>query len=119
VLLRDRPPRHLLHLPLARHRARAGHLRELLRPLPERDRGPRPRGRADRPIFEEGVVLYPNSAVIGRCHLRKGTLVAQGQSIIDGETPGDCVVFNNAGALVFKKPKLDALRYFFRLEDGS
>jgi serine O-acetyltransferase len=70
-----------------------------------------------RPILEEGVVLYPNTAVIGKCHLRAGTLVAQGQSIIDGETPGKCVVFNNAGTLIFKAPKFDALQYFFRLEE--
>jgi serine O-acetyltransferase len=72
----------------------------------------------ERPILEEGVVLYPNSAVIGKCRLRSGTLVAQGQSIVNGETPGNCVVFNNSGTLTFKKPKFDALRYFFRLVEA-
>jgi len=39
--------------------------------------------------------------------------------VIDGEIAGDGVVFNNAGMRVMKKPKLDARRYLFRIEDGG
>jgi serine O-acetyltransferase len=67
------------------------------------------------PRFEEGVVLYPNSVVIGNCHIRARTFVAQGQAVIDADTPGDCVVFNRDGKLIFKKPSFDILGYFFRL----
>jgi len=72
----------------------------------------------ERPIFGEGVVMFPNSAIVGNCRVGRGTVLGQGQSIIDADTPGDCVVFNNAGKLVFKQPRVDYLRRFFRL-DGA
>lgn len=67
------------------------------------------------PRFEPGVVLYPNSVVIGNCHIRANTFVAQGQAVIDTDTPGNCLVFNENGKLVFKQPSFDILSYFFRL----
>lgn len=66
------------------------------------------------PVLGEGVVLYPNSVVIGKCNLKPRTFVAQGQSVIDADTPGDCIVFNNAGKLSFKKPSFDVMDYFWR-----
>jgi serine O-acetyltransferase len=70
------------------------------------------------PKFEKGVVLYPNSAVIGKCHIKANSFIAQGQSVIDADTPGNCVVFNNAGQLVFKEPKFDIMNYFFRMDEA-
>jgi serine O-acetyltransferase len=69
------------------------------------------------PVFEEGVVLYPNSVVIGKCHVRAKSFISQGQSLIDADTPGDCLVFSNNGKYEFKKPKFDVMNYFFRLEE--
>lgn len=66
------------------------------------------------PRFEEGVVLYPNSAVIGNCHVRAKSVIAQGQSLINADTPGNCVVFNEGRELIFKEPKFDIMEYFFR-----
>ena len=67
------------------------------------------------PTLEEGVVLYPHSAIIGRCQIRSGTIVGQGSSIIDADTPGNTYVFSNNGKLCFKKPKRDVLADLFRL----
>lgn len=67
------------------------------------------------PILEEGVVLYPHSAIIGNCHIGPGTVVGQGSSIIDADTPGKTYVFSHNGELVFKKPKRDVLADIFRL----
>jgi len=67
------------------------------------------------PILEEGVVLYPNSAIIGHCHIGPGTIVGQGSSIIDADTPGNSYVFSNSGKLVFKEPKRNVLADIFRL----
>ena len=67
------------------------------------------------PVLEEGVVLYPHSAIIGDCHIGPGTIVGQGSSIIDTDTPGGSYVFSNNGELVFKKPKRDVLADIFRL----
>jgi serine O-acetyltransferase len=73
----------------------------------------------ERPIFSPGVVMFPNTAVIGNCRIGPRTFLAQGNSIIDADTPGNCVVFSNQGSLVFKKPRVDYLERFFRLDEAS
>lgn len=67
------------------------------------------------PVLGEGVVLYPNSAIIGNCNIGPGTIVGQGASVIDADTPGNCYVFSNGGELVFKKAKRNVLADIFRL----
>lgn len=69
----------------------------------------------DAPVLGEGVVLYPNTAIIGKCNIGPGTVIAQGCSIINQDTPGDCYVFNAGEKLTFKKPKRNVLADIFRL----
>jgi serine O-acetyltransferase len=58
------------------------------------------------PVLGEGVILYPNTAIIGRCHIGNNTTVSQGCSVINRDTPGDCMVFaGGAGELQFKAPQ--------------
>ncbi|MFM1831677.1 MAG: hypothetical protein RLZZ558_2017 [Planctomycetota bacterium] len=45
-----------------------------------------------RPVLEEGVVLYPHSAVIGACRVRPNTVLAPGVQLVNTDTPGDCIV---------------------------
>jgi serine O-acetyltransferase len=71
----------------------------------------------ERPVLGEGVVMFPNSAIVGNCKVGPRTILAQGNSIINADTPGDCVTFSKGGRLVFKQPKLDYLKQFFRLEE--
>ena len=71
----------------------------------------------ERPEFGEGVVMFPNTAIIGNCKIGPRTYLAQGNSIIDGETPGNCVVFSGGGKLLCKPAKVDYLTKFFRFED--
>jgi serine O-acetyltransferase len=67
------------------------------------------------PVIGEGVVMYPNSAIIGRCDVGDGSVVSQGASIINQDVPGHCVVYaGQAGALVFKPPTRDVLDDIFR-----
>jgi serine O-acetyltransferase len=73
----------------------------------------------ERPVFGEGVVMFPNSAIVGNSRIGRGTVLAQGQSIIDSDTPGDCIVFNDGGKLLFKKPREDYLLRFFRLDEAD
>lgn len=55
------------------------------------------------PVLEDGVVMYPNTAIIGRCRVGKGSVLSQGTSVINRDTPGDCLVFGGMdGDLVFK-----------------
>ena len=46
----------------------------------------------ERPVLDERVVLFPNSMVIGRCHVRAGSVLAPGVCLVDTDTPGDCYV---------------------------
>ena len=48
----------------------------------------------ERPVIEDRVVLFPQSMVIGRCHIRANTVLAPGVCLVDTDTPGDCYVVN-------------------------
>lgn len=70
------------------------------------------------PVLGDGVVLYPNSAVIGACRIGDGSVIAQGVSVVEHDTPGSCLVFQGTrGALHFAPPKRDILADIFR--DGA
>jgi serine O-acetyltransferase len=67
------------------------------------------------PVLGEGVVMYPNTAVIGRCHVGDRTILAQGTGVINQDTPGDCIAFAAAGGgLTFRPSKRDVLNDIFR-----
>jgi serine O-acetyltransferase len=67
------------------------------------------------PVLGEGVVLYPNSSIIGRCKIGDGTLVSAGVTVLNRDTPGNCVTFAGAdGDLVFKEASRDVMTDFFR-----
>lgn len=67
------------------------------------------------PVLGEGVILYPNSAIIGRCRIGDNTTVSQGTSVINRDTAGDCMVFpGEAGQLAIKAAKRPLIDDFFR-----
>jgi serine O-acetyltransferase len=67
------------------------------------------------PVIGEGVVLYPSSAVIGRCRVADGSVLAQGVSVVNQDTPGRCMVFpGEAGRLTFKPATRDIRADIFR-----
>lgn len=67
------------------------------------------------PVLEDDVVMYPNTAVIGRCTVRSGSVLAQGTSVINCDTPGDCLIFNGPhGQPVFKQSSRDVIADIFR-----
>ena len=67
------------------------------------------------PVLGEGVVMYPNTAIIGRCTLGDRTVISQGTGIVNRDTPGDCVVFpGQGGDLIFKPYGRDIVADFFR-----
>lgn len=68
------------------------------------------------PVLGERVVMYPNSAIIGECHVGSGTVVGQGTSIVSRSTPGDCLAFNGEGReLVFKPIVRNPIEDIFRV----
>jgi serine O-acetyltransferase len=69
----------------------------------------------DAPVLGEGVIMYPNTAIIGRCHVRDRSYIAQGVSVINRDTePASIAYQGNGGSLVFKPPGHDILADFFR-----
>ena len=67
------------------------------------------------PVLEEGVILYPNTAVIGNCLVRRGSVISQGVSVINRNTEAHQVAFQGAGGdLVFKHSAHPILGDFFR-----
>jgi serine O-acetyltransferase len=66
------------------------------------------------PVIGEGVIMYPNTAIIGSSQVRNGSVISQGVSIINRDTPGDCLVFQGQkGDLTFQ-PKQDSINEFFK-----
>ena len=70
----------------------------------------------DRPTLEPGVILYPQSSVIGACLVRENTVLSPGVQLIDTDTPGNCIVFpGERGKVVFKSTsEYYADRYILR-----
>jgi serine O-acetyltransferase len=69
------------------------------------------------PVIEDGVIMYPNTAIIGRCHVRANTVLSQGTGIVNQDTPGNALAFRGDadGKLVFKPIKHNALADLFRI----
>ena len=68
------------------------------------------------PVLGDGVILYPNSAIIGRCEIGAHTVVSQGCSIVNRNSPGNCIAFSGTGgSLVYQTPSRPLLDDFFRL----
>lgn len=74
------------------------------------------RSSEDRPTLEEGVILYPNSMVIGKCLIRENTVISPGTAVINTDTPGNCLVFNGKGKnpVIKEISEYYADRYFIR-----
>jgi len=69
----------------------------------------------EKPLIGERVLMYPNSAILGASRIGAGTVVAQGTSVIDRDTPEDCLAVGRDGALALKLRKRDYLGDVFRI----
>jgi len=66
-------------------------------------------------LIGEGVILYPNTAVIGNSHVAERSVISQGVSVINQSTQANSLVFQgSAGSLVFKPSERPILADFFR-----
>ena len=67
------------------------------------------------PVIGANVVMYPGSAIIGRCQIGAGSVIAQGVGVVNQSTPGDSLVYaGRAGRLQFKPVAQDAEADIFR-----
>lgn len=66
------------------------------------------------PVLGKGVLMYPGSSILGGCKIGDRTVVAQGQRVVEHDTPGDCYVFSHGPELVLKPMKRPDLDDIFR-----
>ena len=68
------------------------------------------------PVIGDRVVLYPNTAVIGRAVVGDDCVISQGTSVIGRSTPAGSMVFTGEnGQLAFRPRPDDLLQEYFRL----
>jgi serine O-acetyltransferase len=68
------------------------------------------------PVIGDRVVLYPNTAVIGRSVVGDDAVVAQGVSVVNKHVPANSIAFPaGAGELTFKPRPADLIGEYFRL----
>jgi serine O-acetyltransferase len=68
------------------------------------------------PVLGERVVLYPNTAVIGRSVVEDDTVVSQGVSVVNKRVPKGSIAFAGApGELAFRPRPDDLIAEYFRL----
>ena len=70
------------------------------------------------PIIGKGVIMYPNSAIIGRAKVGDNTVLSQGTSLINQDSEGHGTIYLGENSRPFLKPfKSDALplEEYFRL----
>lgn len=68
------------------------------------------------PTIGEGVIVYPNSAVIGAATVGDGAVLSQGVSVVDRDVPAGSIAFPAEGrGLAFKPSPPDLLATYFRL----
>jgi serine O-acetyltransferase len=73
------------------------------------------RHRTDVPVIGERVVLYPQSAVIGRAVIEDDAVLSQGVKAINRRVPKGQVAFQGAGGdLTFKPNPPDLIGEYFR-----
>ena len=67
------------------------------------------------PVIGEGVVVYPNSAIIGRCEVGDGAVISQGTSVLDAKVEANRLAYSGPdGRLAFRKAPADILDEYFR-----
>jgi serine O-acetyltransferase len=67
------------------------------------------------PVIGDRVVLYPNTAVIGRSVVESDCVISQGTSVINKRVPAGQVAFRAGDGLAFRPRPDDLLAEYFRL----
>jgi len=67
------------------------------------------------PVIGDRVVLYPNTAVIGRSVVESDGVVSQGTSVINRRVPAGQMAFRAEDGLAFKPRPADLIGEYFRL----
>lgn len=71
-----------------------------------------------RPQLNDGLVMFPNSSIVGDCHIGKNVVISANTNIINTNIPDNVIVFANNDKLVFKElNEYYAKKYFEINED--
>jgi serine O-acetyltransferase len=73
------------------------------------------RHKADIPVIGDRVVVYPNSAIIGRSVVGDDAVISQGTSVINKRVPPGQMAFRAGDDLAFSPRPADLLAEYFRL----
>jgi serine O-acetyltransferase len=74
------------------------------------------RHKTDIPVIGDRVVLYPNTAVIGRSVIGNDSVLSQGVSAVNKTVPEGVIAFRSSGTdLAFQPRPDDLLQEYFRL----
>jgi serine O-acetyltransferase len=66
-----------------------------------------------RPTFDEGLIMLPGSSIAGRCHIGAWTILSPNSTLIDKDSPGNCIVSSEGGATTIRAPKRDVFAEYF------
>lgn len=73
------------------------------------------RHKQDIPVIGDRVILYSNSAVIGRSVVEADCVVGQGTSVVNKRVPQGSMAYQRSGELQFRPRPDDLLAEYFRL----
>ena len=73
------------------------------------------RHKTDIPVIGDRVVVYPNSAIIGRSVVGDDAVISQGTSVINKTVPAGQMAFRSGDGLAFSPRPDDLLAEYFRL----
>jgi serine O-acetyltransferase len=69
----------------------------------------------DRPVIGEGVVMFPNTCVSGRCQIGSRTILSQGTRLINSDSPGNVIIFQNGNRdYTFREGTSKVYEWIFR-----
>ena len=71
------------------------------------------------PVFEEGVVMFGGSGVIGNCRVGANTWLSIGTLVMDRDVPPGSTVFGQGPNLVIKPARRDVRKYMFHAKEDS
>lgn len=70
-----------------------------------------------RPQLNDGLVMFPNSSIVGDCTVGKNVVISANTNIINTDIPDNVIVFPNNNKLIFKElNEYYVDKYFIRVK---
>ncbi|WP_158812039.1 hypothetical protein [Beijerinckia sp. L45] len=69
----------------------------------------------DRPTIGKGVLMFPNTSIVGRCNIGDNTTISQGTYVVNTDSPGNVTIFSSGGRHpLIKCGRSNAIELYFR-----